>query len=701
MKLIKTNIAMGFLVMLFTLLLHGLCIAAPESVPPAKNHLFKALVIGVSSYADKNIKAFSGSGSDAQKIGKVLTDVYGFQVKTLLNEKATRNEIINALAQMADFSQESSVMIIFLGSGEKDQLYDYTYWIPHDAKSGDVLTYIDNRQIAKQIKKIKSRHLLMISGASYPTVGISGATQNQEEFSKKFQGQSRWALISGLNSDIADVADPSTGSFGKAIFQSLKKNQTPVLSAQNFYKGVQSSISAKSGVKPVFGVFDSGQVSGGEFLFAKPEAQAALMAGETPVSAIAGEGTGNDAVLNITSPVQGADIYLNGIPWGKTPLKDKKVIAGKYSVKVSKEGYDPVQSEVVIGVGETKDVVMDILPSKLSEGTLKVSVTPQNAVVTFIDGKTKYSPGMSLTPGKYQIEVSKFGHESQKIDLDVTPGAKIEKNINLKEASTIQNSLGMKFVKIIPGSFVMGSGADVQNRGVDEISHPVKITKSFFMQGTEVTVGQWAEFVKSSAYKTDSESSGNGPWIWIGHKWEQDPSYNWKNPGFQQTQDSPVVCVSWNDANKFIAWLNSKGEGTYRLPTEAEWEYAARAGSKDNFSTGQCLSPQQANFDSTALWGKCETGKSVKMTVKTANFPANAWGLFDMHGNAMEWCSDLYGEYQTLGEALDPKGAKTGTNRVARGGAWDSYIYQCRSSKRFSFVPEESYSNLGFRLVAE
>jgi len=114
MKLIKKKITLGFLGILLPLLFHGLCFAAAEPVSPAKNHLFKALVIGVGSYADKNIKSFSGSSSDAQKIAKILTDVYGFQVKTLINEKATRNEIMNSLTQLADLPQESSVMIVFL-----------------------------------------------------------------------------------------------------------------------------------------------------------------------------------------------------------------------------------------------------------------------------------------------------------------------------------------------------------------------------------------------------------------------------------------------------------------------------------------------------------------------------------------------------------------------------------------------------------
>lgn len=699
MKLSNRVKAILMTAVLFAVLTTGVASAAPESGSQAKPHSFKAVIIGISSYSDNGIKACAGSAGDVQKITKVLTEAYGFQVKSLVNEKATKNEIINALNQLADLPSESSSMIIFLGRGEKDQLYDYTYWIPYDAKAGDVLTYIDNRQIAKQIKKIKSRHLVLISGANY-AAGLSHPETAQEDNLKRFQGQSRWAIISNMNSDVPDAADPSSGVLGKAVFNSLKKNQAPLYSVNDFYKALQSGIPAKSGLKTSYGLIDSGQSQGGEFMFAKAEALAALVSGEA-AAAISGDGTGNDAVLNINSSVTNADIYLNGIPWGKTPLKDKKVIVGKYSVKVQKDGYEPVQNEVVVAAGETKDVSVELLPSKSAEGSLKLNVTPQNAIVAFADGKTKYAPNVGLAPGKYQVEIKSFGYDPQKVEFEITPGAKLEKSVSLKEASVVQNSLGMKFVKILPGTFSMGSAPDVMNRGNDETVHNVKISKGFFIQATEVSLGQWNEFIKATSYKTDAERNGNGPWIWIGHKWEQDPSFSWKKPGFQQTDDSPVVCISWNDALKFIEWLNTKEEGKYRLPTEAEWEYAARSGSKDNFAFGQCISSKQANYDATALWGKCQTGSSLKSTAKTGSFPANAWGLFDVHGNALEWCSDWYGDYPSGGESVDPGGAKTGTNKVARGGAWDSYIYQCRSAKRFNFLPEDSYNNLGFRVIAE
>lgn len=676
--------------------------ASENQAPVGKSHMFKALVIGVGDYSDKGIKSFSGSANDAQKIGRVLSDSYGFQVKTLTNEKATRGEILSSLGQLADLPQESSAVVIFLGSGEVDQLYDYTYWIPYDAKSGDVLSYISNRQISGLIKKIKSRHLLFVSGSSFPKTGIAKAASSQDELSKKFQGQSRYILVSGVNIDSPDSSDPSSGAFGKSVFSSLKKNSNPAFTVNEFFTSLQSAIPAKSGIKPVFGTMESAQNTG-EFLFAKPEAQAALISGGslTPDGNISPGDSGKEAFLNVLSPVDGAEIYLNGIPWGTTPLKDKKVIGGTYNIKVSKSGYEVFQQEIALQPGEKKDLNIELVPLKSSEGALALKLSPENAIVKFIGSDLKYSPGISIAPGKYQVEVSSFGYDTQKLDLTVPPGVKTEKSVTLLEASNISNSLGMKFVKIHPGIFDMGSPKDVLNRGSDELQHRVKITKPFFIQSSEVTVAQWTEFIKATSYKPDSVKNGNGPWIWIGHKWDQDPSFSWKNPGYKQDDNYPVVCVSWNDISKFITWINSKHEGVYRLPTEAEWEYAARAGSKESFSTGPCLSYQQANFDATALWGKCQTGKTVKAAVKTASYPANSWGIYDMHGNALEWCSDWYGEYPASSESIDPMGAKTGTNRVARGGAWDSYVYQCRSAKRYSFVPEDSYNNLGFRLVAE
>ena len=136
----------------------------------------------------------------------------------------------------------------------------------------------------------------------------------------------------------------------------------------------------------------------------------------------------------------------------------------------------------------------------------------------------------------------------------------------------------------------------------------------------------------------------------------------------------------------------------YTLPTEAQWEYACRAGTTTPFHFGDSLSSNQANFDGNYPYG-AEKGPYLERTTPVGTYAPNAWGLYDMHGNVWEWCYDWYGEY-TAGDAADPHGPETGSDRVVRGGAWDIYAQFCRSACRFRFDPGRRYRILGFRVAA-
>ena len=247
------------------------------------------------------------------------------------------------------------------------------------------------------------------------------------------------------------------------------------------------------------------------------------------------------------------------------------------------------------------------------------------------------------------------------------------------------NSLGMEFVWIEPGSFMMGSPSSESGRDDDEKQHRVTLTKGFYMQITEVTVGQWREFVLDTGYRTEAET-GDGAYVWTGSAWKKKAGYYWDRPGFSQADSHPVTCVSWNDAQKFINWLNRKDNKNYRLPTEAEWEYACRAGTTGPFNTGDCLSTSQANYNGNYPLSGCSEGQYREKTVPAASFSANAWGLYDMHGNVWEWCSDWYGDYPS-GSVTDPEGPSSGSNRVARGGSWDYRAQGCRSAGRGGSTP--------------
>jgi formylglycine-generating enzyme len=240
----------------------------------------------------------------------------------------------------------------------------------------------------------------------------------------------------------------------------------------------------------------------------------------------------------------------------------------------------------------------------------------------------------------------------------------------IKKKQLLKNKLGMKFFFIPPGSFRMGIDFQSEEKKAFTSLHQVILTKGLYMQTTEVTQGQWEKLM------------GN-------------------NPSFFEScgDDCPVEQVSWNDVQEFIKRLNEvEGSNKYRLPTEAEWEYACRAGTETPFSFGRCLSTEQANY-----WGKypfvgCKKGLYRDKPDLVNNFPPNAWGLISMHGNVWEWCEDWFGEYPE-DTATDPLGPPAGSLRVIRGGGWNSYANACRSGNRSGSDPTKRFANLGFRLV--
>jgi formylglycine-generating enzyme required for sulfatase activity len=243
----------------------------------------------------------------------------------------------------------------------------------------------------------------------------------------------------------------------------------------------------------------------------------------------------------------------------------------------------------------------------------------------------------------------------------------------------ITNSIGMTFVYIKPGTFMMGSPLYETGRDNDETQHQVTLTKGFYMGETEVTVGQWRTFARDSGYRTEAETGG-GAFVNISGKWEKKEGYYWDNPGFAQSENHPVTCVSWNDAQAFIRWINSKEGADYRLPTEAEWEYAARAGTQMARFWGE--DPDQAcdyaNVADHTEWSgrkwnnphNCRDGHWF--TAPVGSFRPNPWGLYDMIGNVWEWCQDWKGDYPTS-SVTDPTGPYSGSNRVNRGGSWGNF----------------------------
>jgi formylglycine-generating enzyme required for sulfatase activity/serine/threonine protein kinase len=299
-----------------------------------------------------------------------------------------------------------------------------------------------------------------------------------------------------------------------------------------------------------------------------------------------------------------------------------------------------------------------------------------------------------------------------------------------KEPSDYRNSLGMKFGLIPAGKFIMGSTPSEIERCINSKSswppqeqfesegpaHKVEITKPFYIGIHEVTVGQFRQFVKAMDYKTQAEKGGGA----IRHdpdvEWPRvriDGDTNWRNPGFKQTDDHPVVCVSWNDADAFCKWLSGKEGRIYRLPSEAEWEYCCRAKTTTRFCCGDDETRLKkfanlADASFTQKWprfhmpGVVAWSDYYPFTAPVGHFQPNDFGLHDMHGNVWEWCADWYDKnYYKNSPPQDPpgpSGPNAGGERVVRGGSWINAPTFCRSTFRQISGDGAGY-NVGFRVV--
>ncbi len=298
--------------------------------------------------------------------------------------------------------------------------------------------------------------------------------------------------------------------------------------------------------------------------------------------------------------------------------------------------------------------------------------------------------------------------------------------------------LGMRFVRVPAGEFMMGSAESPQALAkafphaerrrltdlVDEQPvHRVRLTRDFWLGAHEVTVGQFRQFVQASGYVPESVRDGSGAYGFNprydpsrtqrGDLFEgRDPRYWWQNPGFAQTDAHPVVNVTWNDAVAMARWLSEREGVTYRLPTEAEWEYAARAGSRTRYPGGddpQVLLRSANTFDrETALrWPRWRDqaghgSDGHAFTAPVGSYAPNAFGLYDMIGNVWEWCADWYAEdYYRRSPTDDPAGPASGKVRVRRGGSWHTWPLYARVAFRNWNTPETRYVLLGFRLLRE
>ena len=254
-----------------------------------------------------------------------------------------------------------------------------------------------------------------------------------------------------------------------------------------------------------------------------------------------------------------------------------------------------------------------------------------------------------------------------------------------RAGASLQDCAQCPALVVVPaGEFRMGAAGGEEGRPEGPV-HTVHIARAFALGRHEVTQAQFAAFVSATGH-----AMGGGCQVWAG-QWRTPPDADWTDPGYGRMpfDDEPVTCVSWNDAEAYVQWLARRTGRHYRLPSEAEWEYAARAGSTQ---------PWYGPVDQIAWYAVNGSEQTHPVAKKTPNH----WGLYDMLGNVWEWVGDWYDpEYYATMTRQAPVGPPGGTERILRGGAWVNYPRNTRASSRFKYAPKYRVFYIGFRCSGE
>lgn len=311
------------------------------------------------------------------------------------------------------------------------------------------------------------------------------------------------------------------------------------------------------------------------------------------------------------------------------------------------------------------------------KGALRIATIPGGARISVDGAPVGDSPAdaketfvLRLAPGEHRIQVAKDGFDPVERRIGVV--ADSERTLELSLIPEIA------MVSIPGGCFMMGSAADEPERDKDEGPQHRVCAKPFELGRYEVTFADWDACVADRActHKPGDEGWGR--------------------------ERRPVVNVSWEDVQEYLRWLNAHTGKGYRLPSEAEWEYAARAGTVTPYSTGNCIHTSQANYDGTFPYAECMAPADTDLhkTLPVGSFAANPWGLYDIHGNANEWTQDCWNENYS-GAPTDGSAWQEGncSRRVVRSGSWYGYAVQLRSAYRCRSHPTFKHRSLGFRLA--
>ena len=649
---------------LFLIPIAALLFVGGTSVKPRKPKDY-ALFFAVNNYESSSMDALRMPISDAEKIAAELTNNYGFACEIVRNP--TLSDIQKKLNEYRlDFAngrrdRTGQLFVYFTGHGKVE--YDEGYFLPTDTKpdflSGSAMSYSIYR---KMMDNIPCKHILVAIDACYsgtfdPKYGskdppIFGTrTGELGERDKLILEHDKSTTRLFFTSAATDQTTPDRSSFAKKLLEALKSRggEDDILTSSETFTFLENASPRPR--RGEFGVDEAGS----SFLF---------IADTPPLGAGGTEG--------------GKTVKSDRESWQNAQKQNTIPTYQNYIRQFPQGDF----------IGEAKEALRQL--EQQEEDNAWAYAKSQNTVDGYNRFLSRYPNSIYANRARQLIKDLSFTFEPETV--------------------TVRG-----------GTFSMGqSDPDIGGAGTSKDEQPVhSVTVSNFNMGKyEITVAQFKAFIDDDGYKTDAEKEGTSRiYNYSKNQWEDVKGVNWKcdaegNIRPQSDYNHPVIHVSWNDAVAYCTWLSRKTSKKYRLPTEAEWEYAAGNGSrhtkyswgngdpsgKNGGNVADEVAAKKFNFtrNETNIFMNYDDGYAI--TAPVGQYNANDFGLHDMTGNVWEWCSDWYSSYGSSAVS-NPTGAVTGSYRVGRGGSWRNAPQRCRVANRGNNEPADRGNGLGFRVV--
>jgi len=591
--------------------------------------------------------------NDATQLAKVLEERYGFVVHPLVKD-ARREEVIAAIFKLRQVVTEAdSVLIFYAGHGQLDEANDRGYWIPIDAELYDPSRWLSVNDITDQIKALRAKHVIVIADACYSGTlvrgsrsGLLGNPQERIAYLRRMaEKKARTAMVSGGIELVADGGGGGHSVFVRALLDALRENRE-VVDGFELFQRIRQTVIANAAQTPQYADIRFAGHDGGDFLFAP---RGARLNGPTPSIAP----TPHD-------PVELA-FWQSADRGGAGTVGDYEAYLAQYP----------------------RGMFASLARSRIE--TLKAAAEKLAAAAR---------PPPPAAPATRPVPA--VGRPAAPV-----PGSRF------RDCAACPD-----MVWLPPGRFLMGSaesetaaeGGTVGTGRVERPQHEVRIGYPLAVGVYEVTRQEYAAFVRATG-----RGEGDHCYAYEDGQLQHRDGLGWRDPGFPQDDRHPAVCVDREEALAYADWLSAQTGQRYRLLSEAEWEYAARAGTTSARWWGASPAAACANanvHDGTSQarngfsWAphRCEDG--FAQTAPVGSFAANAFGLHDMLGNVWEWVADCwndsYVDAPSDGSAHAPDGCGWG---VLRGGAWDSDPVAVRTANRGSVTSVARNGVIGFRVA--